>query len=302
MELRQLEAFVAVAEEGAFTRAADRLGIVQPAVSQAVRRLEDELGLTLFERSSRRVTLTGAGEAFLPHARAVLDRLAQAQRAAHELAVGHSGVVRLASSGGAWDVAHTLLAEYRVAHPAVRVELQPPSRTPKLQAILDGELDAALVHSAPRTPGLAFTEVASEPWHVVVASTHPLSGSGRVALRALADDPLVLVAGERDGARRLRDQLVALCRDAGFQPALGPTLATLEDALIEIARSRAWTFLRAANARNAGPVGVVELAVSDDLAPARLWLAHRSDPAPATRALAAVAQRIHHADRIGRGR
>lgn len=300
MEVRQLDAFVAVAEEGAFTRAADRLGVVQPAVSQAVRRLEDELGFPLFTRTSRRVTLTAAGETFLPHARAVLDRLAAARRVADELAVGRSGVVRLASSGGAWDVAQTLLAAHGAAHPGVRVELQPPTRTPKLQAILEGDLDAALVHSAPATPGLSFTETASEPWHVVAATTHPLANRGPIALRELAGDPLVLVMGEVGGARRLREQLLALCHGAGFEPTLGPTLATLEDALIEIARSRAWTFLRAANARDAGRVGIVELTIDDELAPARLWLAHRADPPPATRALAAVAHRLHAAARRDR--
>jgi hypothetical protein len=100
------------------------------------------------------------------------------------------------------------------------------------------------------------------------------------------------VTGEPGGARRLREQLVDLCRGAGFEPTLGPTLATLEDALIEVARSSAWTFLRAANARDVARVGVVELDICDDLPPARLWLAHRSDPASAIRALAAVARRI----------
>jgi DNA-binding transcriptional LysR family regulator len=195
MDLRQLDAFVAVAEEGAFTRAADRLGVVQPAVSQAVRRLEDELGFALFERTSRRVTLTGAGQDFLPHARAVVTDLEKARRAARELSAGRAGVVRLATTGGAWDVAQTLLAEHRAAHPQVRVELQPQSRTPKLQAILDGEIDAGLVHSAPPTPGLAFTETSSEPWHVVVSAAHPLASAGPIALRALRADPLVLVTG-----------------------------------------------------------------------------------------------------------
>ncbi len=296
MEVRQLEAFVAVAEEGAFTRAADRLNVVQPAVSQAVRRLEEEFGFALFERTSRRVTLTGAGEAFLPHARAVLTRLERARRAAIELSVGRTGLVRLASTGGAWDVAQKLLAEHHAAHPDVDVELGPSGRAPKLQAILDGQLDAALVHSAPPTPGLSFTETSTERWHVVASARHRLADTRQIALRALDRDPLLLVSGEPGGARRLREQLVALCRRAGFEPTLGATLATLDDALIEIARSSAWTFLRAANARDVARVGVVELDICDELPPARLWLAHRSDPAPAIRALAAVASRIRDAN------
>lgn len=297
-------AFVAVAEEGGFTRAADRLGVVQPAVSQAVSRLEEELELVLFERSSRRVTLTSAGQAFLPHARVVLDCLAQAERAAHELAVGRAGVVRLATTGGAWDIVHALLAEHRAAHPDVRVELQVPERAPKLQAILEGQIDVALVHTAPPTPGLSFTEVSHERWHVVASAEHRLAGARAIPLGALARDPLVLVGGEPAGAGRLRAELAAVCRSAGFEPTIGPTLASLEDALIEIARSSGWTLLRAANARSVGPFGVVELAVRDELPPARLWLAHRTQVAPATRSLIALARRLRTirgpGDAIGR--
>src|SRR3954469_16089248 len=145
MEIRQLSAFVAVAEAGTFTRAADRLGVVQPAVSQAVGRLESELGLVLFERSSRRVTLTSAGAALLPEARAVLGRLAQAERTAADLAAGRLGVVRLATTPGAPGLVRALLAHQRAAHPGVRVELARSRRAPKLRALLDGEIDVALV-------------------------------------------------------------------------------------------------------------------------------------------------------------
>jgi DNA-binding transcriptional LysR family regulator len=296
MEVRQLSAFVAVAEEGAFTRAAERLGVVQPAVSQAVRRLEDELGIVLFERSSRRVTVTGAGEAFLPHARAVLARLDDAARVGGELAAGRAGVVRLATALGAPELVHALLAEHRAAHPGVRVELRRSGRSPKLQAVLDGETDVALVHSAPRTPGLSFTEVSSEPWRAVVAAGHALAGGGPIALRALARDPLVLVEGE--GTGRLREQLSALCRGAGFEPVFGPTQPSRDDALVEIARSCAWTLFRAANVPDTGRLGLAELVLEDDLPPARLWLAHRTDPPPATRSLVALARRLHRGGRL----
>lgn len=297
MELRQLSAFVAVAEEGRFTRAAERLGVVQPAVSQAVGRLEDELEIVLFERSSRRVALTSAGQAFLPYAHAVLESITQAERAAHELSVGRAGVVRLTTAGGAWDVVHPLLVEHRAAHPDVRVELQSPDRAPKLDALLDGEIDVALVHTAPPTPGLSFTEISSEPWHVATSAEHRLAGTEPIKLRALAADPLVLVGGEPAAANRLRAELIALCRGTGFEPTMGPTLASLEDALIEIARSSGWTLLRAANARDVDRLGVVELALSEELPPARLWLAHRTHLAPATRSLVALARRLQRRGR-----
>jgi DNA-binding transcriptional LysR family regulator len=189
------------------------------------------------------------------------------------------------------------LAEHRAAHPEVRVELQRSPRAGKLQAVLDGEIDVAIVHTAPPTPGLSFTEISREPWRPVVSAGHPLVRAAPVELRALAGDPLVLVSGEPAGARRLRDELVAVCRAAGFEPTLGPTLDSLEDALVEIARSRSWMLLRAPNVTEARRVGVVELPVADDLPPARLWLAHRADPAPATRALIALARRLHRSAR-----
>jgi DNA-binding transcriptional LysR family regulator len=294
MEIRQLRAFVAVAEEATFTRAADRLGVVQPAVSQAVGRLETELGLVLFERSSRRVTLTSAGTAFLPEARAVLGRLAQAEQAAADLAAGRLGLVRLATTPGAAGLVRALLTHQRAAHPGVRVELA-QGGAPKLRAILDGEIDVALVHSAPPTPGLAFTELWSEPWRPIVSAAHPRAGGEPIDLRALASDPLVLVA--RDGPG-MREQFVALCRGAGFEPTLGATYGNLSDAVVEIAQSSAWTLLRASNARNLEHLGLVALAVRDELAPAALWLAHRSAPAPATRALLALAGRLHRAGEL----
>jgi DNA-binding transcriptional LysR family regulator len=297
MELRQLRAFVAVAEDGTFTRAAERLGVVQPAVSQAVSRLEAELGLVLVERTSRRVALTGAGAAFLPEARGVLARLERAERAAADLAAGETGVVRLASTAGAPELVHALAARLSAAHPGVRIELARSRRSSKLRAVLDGEIDVALVHSAPPTPGIAFTEVWSEAWRVVAAAGHPRAAGDSVPLAVLARDPLVLVAGE--GTAGVRDQFVAICRDAGFAPVLAPEQATLGDALVEIAQSTAWTMLRASNARDIARFGVVEVAVREELSPARLWLAHRDRPAAAARSLLAIAGRLDPAGGAG---
>jgi DNA-binding transcriptional LysR family regulator len=227
----------------------------------------------------------------------VLARLDDAARIAAELAAGRAGIVRLATAPGAPELVHALLAEHRAAHPGVRVELRRSRRSPNLLAVLDRETDVALVHSAPRTPGLAFTEVSSEPWRAVVAAEHALAGRGPIALRALAGDPLVLVDGE--GTARLREQLSALCRGAGFEPVLGPAQPSRDDALVEIARSRAWTLFRAATVPETGRLGLAELVLEDELPPARLWLAHRTDPAPATRSLIALARRLHRGGRLG---
>jgi DNA-binding transcriptional LysR family regulator len=283
MELRQLDAFVAVARAGSFTRAADQLGVVQPAVSQAVRRLEEELGLTLFERTSRRVTPTAAGAAFLPHAEAVLTRLAEARHAAAALAAGEAGAIRVAGTGGALATLRRLQDALRQRHPDARLEVARVQPKPKLQAVLDGELDAALTRSAPRTPGLAFIELATEPSCAVVAVDHPLAGAGRVALAQLAPFPLAVIA-RREPERR-RAELAAICRAAGIEPTPGPVLANAEEALTAIATSRAWTLWAAGRNDEPARSGTVELALVDEVEPFRMWLAHRTQPSPATRRL-----------------
>lgn len=165
----------------------------------------------------------------------MLDRVRDAERVAAALSSGRAGVVRLATASGAADVVHALLAHHRAAHPGVHVELHHVRRAPTLRALLDGEIDAALVHTAPRTAFLAFTEVSSEPWRGVASSEHPLAGGQAISLRALAGYPTVLVAGE--GTDRLRERFEALCRGAGFEPMLGRTLPDLNDTVVEIARS-----------------------------------------------------------------
>jgi DNA-binding transcriptional LysR family regulator len=285
MELRQLEAFVAVARAGSFTGAAERLGVVQPAVSQAVRRLEEELGLTLFERTSRRVAPTAAGAAFLPHAEAVLGRLAEARHAASALAAGEAGAVRLAGTGGGTATVRRLRDALRKRHPDVRLELVRVQPKPKLQAVLDGDLDAALTRSAPRTPGISFTVLAAQPAVAVVASDHPLAHLGRIGLARLAPFPLAVIA-RRDPERR-RAELAARCRAAGVEPAPGPVLASAEEVLAAIATSQAWTLSAAGSG---GQSGLVELELDDDIEPFRIWLAHRTEPRPATRRLIEVAR------------
>jgi DNA-binding transcriptional LysR family regulator len=286
MELRQLDAFVAVARAGSFTRAAEELGIVQPAVSQAVRRLEEELGLTLFERTSRHVAPTAAGAAFLPHAEAVLARLAEARQAAAALAAGEAGAVRVAGTGGAADTLRRLQDALRERYPDARLEVARVQPKPKLQAVLDGELDAALTRFAPRTAGLAFTELATEPSCAIVAVDHPVADRGRVALAELAPFPLAVIA-RREPERR-RAELAAICRAAGIEPAPGPVLASAEEALAAIATSQAWTLTAAGRSGDPARSGTVELELVDDVEPFRLWLAHRTRPSPATRRLLEV--------------
>jgi len=288
VEPRQLAAFVAVAEELHFGRAAERLGVAQPGVSQALRRLEARVGRPLVARSSRRVGLTGAGVAFLPHARAALAALAEADRAADLLARDEGAILRLATTPGVGPLLRELLAAFRARHPGIEVRLGRSGGASKREAVLAGELDAALVRDAPARPGIAHVPLEVDAWATLLAEGHPLAHRDRVDLGALAAHPLVFV-----GARRIRlqDALLAAARDRGLELRRGPEVGTLEDAVATVAASTAWTFLTLGAAAPLAPLGVVAVPLDAELPPAGTWLALRAtDAPPAALALAAVAR------------
>jgi DNA-binding transcriptional LysR family regulator len=233
MELRQLTYFVAVAEEGQFTRAATRVSIAQPAVSAQIGRLERELGEPLFRRDRRGVTLTGAGEALLPHARAAL---AAAERGRDTLAslrgVLH-GRLRIGVSGpGDRRLAATLGAFHR-AHPAIEITLTEQHNEPLLEAVARGDVDAALVGiPGALPPGVRTRVVSSVPLVICVPRDHRLGRRATVALRELRDEPMITLTR----GTGLRAVLESACRDAGFTPRLSAEtgeLASLVDLVAE---------------------------------------------------------------------
>ena len=196
MELRQLATFVAVAEEGSFTRAADRLHVVQSAVSAGVRKLEKELGTTLFDRSTHTVRLSDAGGALLPEARATLAAAQAARDAVDEARGGLRGTVVLgtmqAQGMRAIDLAG-VLARFRAEHPAVKVTIRHSGGSREIaRDVLEGRLDLAVLALPGDGPaGLELIPVAREPIMLAVPSGHPLAANAGVELGALRDEILV---------------------------------------------------------------------------------------------------------------
>jgi DNA-binding transcriptional LysR family regulator len=214
MELRQLEYFVAVAEEANFTRAAQRIHVAQPAVSASIRQLERDLGEPLFDRSRRAVRLTVAGAALLPHARAALKSVADARTAVAEV----SGLMRGSVVVGTvtahdFDMAG-LLAEFHGAHELVDITLGTDESDALIDGLRTGRLDAAIVSVGSELPeGLDAAVVTDQPIVAAVGADHPWRRRRRVALTELADCPLIaLPAGT--GIRR---QLDRACRSAGVE-------------------------------------------------------------------------------------
>jgi DNA-binding transcriptional LysR family regulator len=192
VELRQLETFVAVAEEGSFTRAARRLHVVQSAVSAAVRRLERELDSQLFERTTHRVGLTDAGAALLPEARRTLAAAAAAREAVDEVRGGLRGTVVLGAMQAQAMRALTLaqlIAAFRVQHPDVEVLLRQAGSFEMAAAVRDGRLDLAFVGIGRAPAGVTLIQLAREPMQLVCSTAHPLARRQSVELDALVGEP-----------------------------------------------------------------------------------------------------------------
>jgi DNA-binding transcriptional LysR family regulator len=190
VELRQLEYFVAVAEEQSFTRAATRLFVVQSAVSAAVKALERDLGVTLLERNSKRVLLTDAGAALLPRARFALDAARDARDAVAEVRGGLSGTLRIGTLTSIRILnLPAVLGEFHRRHPGVllRTMAAPSGSMGLIEALTDHRLDLAFV-SLPgsKPPGVRLIELTSSVLDLVVPADHPLAGRDHVAITELA--------------------------------------------------------------------------------------------------------------------
>jgi DNA-binding transcriptional LysR family regulator len=224
MELRQLRYFVAVVEEGGFGRAAERLHTVQSAVSRQIGMLERELGLLLFIRTTRRVSLTGAGERLLPEARAVLAAAARTRAVAAEVAAGATGVLRLGTVHGPGDRVYQLLEKLAVRAPGLRVRPVRLPVTERLAAVRSGELDAALVRARPDAPGLELLPLWQDRLYAALPGGHPLAEAAELAPDRLAHLPLRLAAREDNPPFH---DLVAPLAGAPAGPPFTDLLATL---------------------------------------------------------------------------
>jgi DNA-binding transcriptional LysR family regulator len=248
MELRQLRYFVTVAEEMHFGRAAERLHIVQPAVSQQIRRLERELGVELFDRSPRHVRLTAAGQRFLPEARAVLMAADHARAVVADLVTARADLLRLGTSAGLGEHLDRVLDALRRRAPHTGVELVSAPTRARLDQVAAGQLDASFVRGVSEHPGLRFIPVWQDPLLAVLPAHHPLATDRDVAIADLATLPLRLTPRRNNPA--LVDLVLSACRDAGFEPLPGPPATRLEDTLAVIGSSTPmWTVVYASHAR-----------------------------------------------------
>jgi LysR family transcriptional regulator, transcription activator of glutamate synthase operon len=217
MELRQLRYLVAVAEELSFTRAAEREHVAQPALSQQIKRLEEEVGLALVERTTRSVALTSAGEVLVARARRMLGELEAATAELEALSGVYTGhvYVGVLHTMGPVDVS-LVLALFRERHPGVELTVREQSSEELAEMLRDDELDLAFlsVTESVERKGLGLHQLVSEELVLIVSKSHHLAGRRRVQMAELAGEEFI---SYREGAR-LRELLESAGRSAGFAP------------------------------------------------------------------------------------
>jgi DNA-binding transcriptional LysR family regulator len=225
MELRHLRYFVVVAEEGHFTRAAERLGMQQPPLSQQIRALEDELGFELFRRHPKGAELTAGGAAFLKEAREILDNVQQAAVRAARAAEGAEGrlALGLTSSAAAHPFIPKIINGFRQAWPRIHLEFTEGNASELTEAVVAGKLDVAFLRlPVSQPPGIAFHRLLEEEMLLVLPIGHHLltrhrgDGMPSIALSALKDEEFILV--RKHGAPGMYSNLIEACRRAGFTP------------------------------------------------------------------------------------
>ena len=215
MELRHLRYVVTVADTLHFGRAAERLHLSQPPLSQQIRQLETELGVALFHRTKRHVELTDAGRLFVEEARVILAQAAHASNLALRVNQGEVGQLSIGAAGPAdAEIFVEILRRFARRHPQIRMVVRNMGSAEQARAISEGRLHVGFVALPIDEPDLATEVVLRRPIVIALPRNHPLAARARVPLHALAKEPHIMFA--RRMGPRLFDAVLAACREAGF--------------------------------------------------------------------------------------
>jgi LysR family transcriptional regulator, cyn operon transcriptional activator len=225
MELGQLRFFVTIAETRNFTDAALRLHVSQPALSYQIKRLENQLGARLFDRTSRHVALTLDGQVFLPLAHEVLSKADEAERVMEERLGVERGEVTFGSvpSVGAY-VVPPILATFKHSFPGIKVHLQEAGTSVLERSVVDGETDFAIVSTPEMPEALEITHMLAEELLLIVPPNSALAKRSSVSMRDLATEELILLTG----AFTLTQQVFEFSHRAGFEPRVAYEVGSLE--------------------------------------------------------------------------
>jgi DNA-binding transcriptional LysR family regulator len=221
MELRHIRYFLAVAEEQNFTRAAKKVGIGQPPLSQQIRALEDELGTPLFYRLSHGAELTSAGKAFLPEARSMIVQAERAKKMAILGGRGYVGQLRVGFTGSAVfrPIVPEIVRSFHRDHPDVELSFTEEDTTHLLRLLPEKTLDLSFIRPGRQDPeDVEIYRFKDESSMAVLPSGHKLTKKRAIRLSALSDEPFVIFP--RSAGASLFDEVIAACRRSGFDPTI----------------------------------------------------------------------------------
>jgi DNA-binding transcriptional LysR family regulator len=215
--LRHLRYFLAVAETLHFGRAATKLGMAQPPLSQQIRRLEELVGSPLFERTTRGVRLTPAGAMLRERATATMSRLADDLEQTRRVARGEEGQLTVGFSGSVmFTELPVAIQRYRQSYPRVEIRLREMWTSEQMPALTDGSIDVGFLRDGERRPELVLTPLLREPFRVALPADHRLRRQRTVDPASLQEEPFVLFSRRHGGLAY--ERTIRCCLDAGFQP------------------------------------------------------------------------------------
>jgi len=217
MELRQLRHFVTLAEEMHFGRAAQRLYMTQPPLSSSIMRLEEDLGVRLFDRDSKHVTLTPAGSMLLVKAREIVFQAEKVREFAKAVSAGSAGRIEVGFTGTLlYRGLPAILSRFKADYPQIEVGLREIGSQEQMLTIREGRLDAGFINTPVAPAGLEHLVIYRECYMVCLPTSHRLAGEECVRLADLAGEPFVMFG--RHSSPASYDHVISLCDRAGFHP------------------------------------------------------------------------------------
>jgi DNA-binding transcriptional LysR family regulator len=276
MELRHLRYFVAVAEELHFNRAAERLHIAQPPLSQQIKQLEVELGVELFDRRTKRqVQLTEAGRALLQATYRILAQVEQAISDTQQASRGETGTLVVGfTSTVVYDLLPAILAQYRKQFPNVKLVLQELTTTQQEEALQKHQIEVGFCHPPLKDESLALEPILQESLVVALAEVHPLACETTIPIGSLADESFILFP--RYLGSGFYDQIVSFCQQANFSPKVVQEAVQMQT-IISLVSANMGVALVPASLQNLQRAGVVYKPLEGEIPHVEVAIAWRSD-------------------------
>lgn len=289
-DLRQLASFHAVAQLLHFRKAAELLGIAQPALSRQIAQLERALGVSLFNRTRRRVELTAAGQLLLERAEPLLNSLHRLGPELHAMMAGATGRVRIGFTGLAMaTVLPGIIRAFGQLHPGIRVELNESPTAAQIDALRSGEIDCGFFHPEKTAPeGVRTHQLLREPNGLLLPAAHPLARGKKLQLRDLADTPFVLFPRHLNPG--FYDRILTSCATAGITLKIVDEVWPRTNAIGLVRAGLGVTFITPSEARTL-PAEVVFRPLTGPAPESRLvagW-SHAADTSPAVQAFIKIA-------------